>query len=159
MGLWKQLCEKADKAIEPYKQILRFNGKVYFVESPEEVGWDSTKSLTELLGRKAGLSKGGNVFLFKIDRMHELYLEKGEAAFLLILIGILKHELRHWHQDQVGSCLLGKELWKKFSKNLYYKYGYRDCPLEVDARTMEYGRPQMMTDVVQRWIRENPDCL
>ena len=159
MGLWKQLCEKADRAVEPYKQMLRFDGKVYFIESPEEIGYDSTKTLTDILGRHAGLSQNGNVYLFKIDRMKEVYLEKGKDEFIVVLEGLLKHELRHWHQEKVGSWILGKDLWKKFYKNLYLKYGYRDCPLEVDARTIEYGRPQMMTDVVKRWIRENPDCL
>ena len=160
MGLWKQLCEKAHKAVEPYKQMLRFDGKVCFVESPEEIGYDSTKTLTDILGRHAGLSQNGNVYLFKIDRMKEVYLEKGEAEFIVVLIGLLKHELRHWHQERIGSWLLGKDGWEKFSTNLYRKYGYDDCPLEVDARALQDGqRPGLMTNVVKRWIRKNPDCL
>lgn len=160
MGLWKQLCEKAEKSVDSYKQMLRFNGKIRFVESPEEVGLDPTKTLTELLGRHAGLCDNGNVYLFKIDRMREIYLKKGEAQFVIVLIGLLKHELRHWHQDKIGSYLLGKEAWDKFSKNLYLKYGYDNCPLEVDARALQDGqRPGLMTDVVKRWIRKNPDCL
>ena len=161
MGIFKLFLNKAIVSTSSYANIIGFNGKIVGIESLFQLKHeDHHDSIDAVLGKRFGCFNhvDGNIYVFKTTVMYDIYLEKGNVEFLQYFVRKLKHELRHWHQHHVGKSILGVK-WDSFHKNLYAKYGYENCPLEVDARNFENGKVTFMRETISKWISENPDCL
>lgn len=161
MGIFKDFFDKAVAATSRYAELIRFSGKIIAVESLSEIGWDPLGStMDDVIGKRFGCfeDKDGNIYVFKTNAMFQIYLEKGDEEFLHYFVSKLRHELRHSHQHMMGKSILGNK-WHHFHDAIYKKYGYYNCPLEVDARSFEHGKVTNMKETVSKWITENPDCL
>lgn len=163
MGIFRNLCTEAieNPRVRKYAEMIRYQGGYRIIESLEEIkAPSSAKTLDDVLGRKIMCMHDKCVYMFKTNWGWENYCRLGRQEFLQILVGKTCHELRHYHQDSIGEHLLGKERWQVFKDRVYDKYGYRNCPLEIDAREAESGQPlKNMTATLRKMIKENLDCL
>lgn len=163
MGLFKDLCTEAIESprVQKYAELIRYQGGYRIIESLDQIQAPSAaRTLDDVLGRKIMCMHDKCVYIFKTDWAFKNYRRLGRQEFLKALVSKLCHELRHYHQDILGEALLGKERWQIFTDRIYDKYGYHNCPLEVDAREAESGKPlKNMTATLKQMIKENLDCL
>lgn len=91
-----------------------------------------------------------------------IYKAHGKEALKLWIKRTFDHEFEHWKQfvqllKKLNNSYIDVYF---FVDNLYGKYGYEKCPLEIEARKAENGQPcQDLKNFIDNLIADNQELF